>query len=121
MKVIREKIQVEEFSYFKISYSDGEETILSPTLKKNHEDFYELYLHVYLILENCQFVGTMSQRFSLQAENPTEERQLIYQEISFSLINELLKSFFKLIKRLVYEITEITFDEPGIKLSFIFE
>ncbi|HGF8315784.1 DUF1149 family protein [Enterococcus sp. DIV1283b] len=121
MKIIREKIQVEEFSYFKICYSEDEENILSPTLKKNHQNCYELCLHVHLILENCQFVGTLSQRFCLQAQNPTEELQLLHQEITDSLTNELLQPFFQLLNRLVYEITKITFNDLGIKLSFITE
>ncbi|HGV8438608.1 TPA: hypothetical protein I0I20_RS13185 [Enterococcus faecium] len=55
MKIIREKIQVEEFSYFKICYSEGEENILSPTLKKNHQNCYELCLHVHLIIDSFLF------------------------------------------------------------------
>lgn len=123
MEIIYEEIVVEEFSYFRNNRGETkkEATDLFPEITQISEHKYSLLLKINLNLNRCQFIGTMRQQIQLNAENLQEKLQLIQKEFPRSLTNELLQPIFQLLNRLVYDITEITFDEPGLKISFIHE
>lgn len=119
MRIIREKINVEQISCTSLSqldYDRNQEIEIFPELKCLKDSYYLVTVHIIINLNKCQLVGKMSQKFKLDNEN---DKYLLSEEINPSIMDELLQPLFIIFQRLVSDMTEIIFDEPGIKLTFI--
>ena len=109
------EIKVETISFIsdKKEANKEKETIISPELKQVKKNCYELSVSIFLVLENCKFIAELKQSIRVKKEDQSEL------QFTPQLMDDLLQPFFQILKRLVYDITEIVFDEPGIKVSFI--
>ena len=72
-----------------------------------------------LPLERCVISGKILQNSCLEDETDQELQQLREQELLSSETDQIIQPLFTIIQRLTYEVTEITFDQPGIELNFV--
>lgn len=125
MEIKRQQELVEAYHYdFRPNKDDEQETSLKVGFAplKGDENYPEentilgTRLEYKLVFDHFIISGSVSQINHLINRKVEKQEDLTQEEI-----NELARPLFKIIERLTLEVTEITTDQPGIKLDFLGE
>ncbi|MDH6365480.1 hypothetical protein M2139_002470 [Enterococcus sp. PF1-24] len=122
MNIQRQKELVEVFHYDIRNTEEEHKTELKVSflpLKPKEEGFPEentilgARIEFLVVLDKCLISGRVS-----QINHIINEKIESPQNLSQDQVDEIVRPLLEIIQRLTQEVTEITFDEPGVKLNF---